>query len=130
MISDYRIKAGHNEALGGLTVLNPQPRSLGVQATERSYGLSGAVHERGLYIEIVYDYIATPTDYQVLLALMGTNTDLSAPVTLYAWRRDYDYVRYNAIAVRPQIGQDGGWTNYYLRNVVFLFTHLEELDEP
>lgn len=123
-MSDYRVKALHNIALGSLTVLSPQPRSEGVKAVSRSYGTSGSVFEHGLYIELVYDYIATPTDYQVLLALMGTNTALYAPVTLYAWRKDYDFQRYNAIAVRPQIGNDGGWNNYFQRNVVFLFKHL------
>lgn len=126
-MSDYRIFAGHDVALGSLTVLSPQPRSIGVQVVQRSYGTSGSVFEHGLYLELVYDYIDTPTDYQVLLALMGTNTALYAPVTLYAWRKDYDYQRYNAIAVRPQIGQDAGWNQYFLRNVTFLFKHLEVL---
>lgn len=123
-MSDYRIAAGHGVALGSLTVLSPQPRSIGVQVVQRSYGTSGAVHESGLYLELLYGHIATPTDYQVLLALMGTNTALYANVTLYAWRKDYDYARYNAIAVRPQIGQDAAWQDYFLRNVVFLFKNL------
>lgn len=129
-MSDYRAKIAHNVALASLTVLTPQPRSEGVKAVERTYGTSGAVHEHGLYIELVYDFIETPTDYQTLLALFGVNSALYANVTLYAWRKDYDYQRYNAIAVRPQIGQEGAWTNYFLRNVVFLFKNLEPLSEP
>lgn len=126
-MSDYRVKALHNIALGSLTVLSPQPRSEGVKVVSRSYGTSGSVFEHGLYIELFYDYIATPTDYQVLLALMGTNTELYAPVTIYAWRKDYDYQRYNATAVRPQLGQDGAWNQYFLRNVTFLFKNLVAL---
>lgn len=130
MASDYRVGAGHDIALGSLTVLSPQPRSEGIKATERSYGLAGSVHERGLYIELVYDYIETPTDYQQLLALQGLNSALYADVTLYAWRLDYDERRYNAVAVRPQIGTDGAWTQYFLRNVTFLYKITELLSEP
>lgn len=129
-MSSYRVKALHDIALASLTVLSPQPRSEGVKAVERTYGLSGAVYESGLYIELVYDYIETPSDYQALLTLMALSSVLYAPVTLYAWRSDYGYVRYNAIAVRPQIGQDSSWTNYFQRNVTFLFKHLTALSEP
>lgn len=127
MAGDYRIAAGHDVALGSLTVLSPQPRSIGVQVIERTYGLSGAVHEHGLYIELNYDYIATPTDYQVLLALMGINTALYADVTLYAWRKDYDYQRYNGIVVRPQLGQEGAYSRHRIRGVIFLVKNLEIL---
>lgn len=130
MASDYRVSSGHNVALASLTVLDPQPRSLGVQALDRSYGLSGSVHERGLYLELLYDYIDTPTIYQTLLAAWGINTALYANVTIYAWRKDFDHQRYNAVVVRPQIGQEAGWTNFFLRNVTFLFKNLEALSEP
>jgi hypothetical protein len=129
-MSSYRAKALHDIALVSLTTLSPQPRSVGVQAVERSYGLSGAVQEQGLYIELVYDYIETPTEYAALLTLLGLTSVLFAPVTIYAWSSAYGDVRYNATAVRPQIGQDAGWTNYFLRNVTFLFKDLEALSEP
>lgn len=124
---DYKLAAGHNVALVSLTVLSPQPRSIGVQVVERTYGLSGSVHESGLYIELNYNYIATPTDYQVLLALMGVNTVLYAPVTLYAWRKDYDNARYNGIAVRPQIGPEAAYSRHRIREVTFLIKHLVAL---
>lgn len=124
MAGDYRIAAGHNVALGSLTVLSPQPKSEGVKVVERTYGLSGSVFEHGLYIELNYDYIATPTDYQVLLALMGINTALYANVTLYAWRKDYDDQRYNGIVVRPQIGQDAAYSRHRIRGVTFLVKNL------
>lgn len=127
MAGDYRIAAGHDVALVSLTVLSPQPRSEGVKVIERTYGLSGSVHEHGLYIELNYDYLATPTDYQVLLALMGVNTVLYAPVTLYAWRKDYDYQRYNGIAVRPQIGQEAAYSRHRIRGVTFLIKNLTAL---
>jgi hypothetical protein len=129
-VSDYRAFAGHDVALGSLTVLTPQPRSRGLQVTERTYGLSGSANEQGTYIELIYDFINTNTDYQVLLALFGVNTALYADVTIYVPRTDYDYARFNAVAHRPRIGQDGEHSNYFLRNFTFLFTHCSILSEP
>lgn len=127
MASDYRAKAAHGVALGSLTVLSPQPTSGGIKTTVRSYATSGAVYEAAPYAELVYSYIETEAEYQALLTLLGLTSVLYAPVTVYLRKDNFAYARYNATAVRPQIGQEANWSNFYLRDVVFLFKGLVAL---
>lgn len=129
-MSTYRIAAGHNVALASLTVLSPQPRTVGLQVTERSYGLSGAAYEQSLYVEFLYGFVNNPTDYASLLSSAGLTSVLYANVTIYARTATYAWSRYNGVAVRPQIGSDGAWNNFYLRDFVLLVKNLSPLSEP
>ena len=119
-MSDYRAKLGHGIALGSLTVLNPQPRSAGVQAMERLFSLNGEMTEYGLFIELVWDFLESPAQAQALYLLFGFYGSASPLVTIHVPSFDYSYERYNGRAIRPQPTH----TNFFPRNVAILVRDL------
>lgn len=126
MSSDYRVKVGHDNPLIDLVTISPQPRSSGLKATERTYGIGASgVFELAPYCELVWDVLETETEYTTLLTAFGLSSSLTSSVTVYIRNSAYAYARYNATAVRPQIGTDGQWDNFYLRNFVILLKNLE-----
>ena len=127
MASDYRASGGHGVALVSLTVLNPQPASIGFRNTERSYGLSGAVYEQAPYIELNWSMVEDATQYGNILSAFGLTSVLYANVTVYIPNANYAYARYNAVSVRPMIGQDGGRSNFFLRDFTILLKNLVAL---
>lgn len=127
MSSDYRIATGHDVVLGSLTVLSPQPTGRPIRPSERHYGLSRVPYDLGIYAEWVFDYFVSSTTYNTLLTTMGLNSLKYAAVTIYTRNERLTYARYNAVVTLPQMGADGDWSNYFLRNVVFRFTELEAL---
>lgn len=124
MSSDYRIAAGHDVVLGSLTVLSPQPRGLPVRPTQRTYGLSRTAYDNAPYCEWVFDYFESVTTYGAMLTAVGLGSLNVADVTIYTRGPRLTYIRYNATVTLPEMGQEGDWSNYYLRNVVFRFTNL------
>lgn len=127
MSSDYRIATGHDVALGSLTVLSPQPRGLPVRPTVRTHGLSRVAYDVAPYCEWIFDYFVSATTYNAMLTTMGLASVGYADVTIYTRGPRLTYIRYNATVTLPEMGRDGDWGNYYLRNVVFRFTELEAL---
>lgn len=123
MASQYKQADGHNIALGSLVLLNPQPQSHGVQAVTRSYGLSGEVHEQGLFIVLRYNSLPWLT-YQLLLAQYGVATALTNAITLYVPNHQFAYTRYNGTVVRPENGVDLRRTSHFLQDVAFLVKSL------
>jgi hypothetical protein len=123
-MSDYRVKPAHNQPLVDLVVLDPQPRSVGIQVTRRTYAASGVVYEEGLYVELVYSMIENATQYQAILTAFGLSSLVSANVTLYAEDQTFAAKRWNGRVVRPDIGRNGARENYFLRDVVFLVKDL------
>lgn len=127
MASQYKVATGSGVALVSLNTITPQPRSSGLKAIQRTYGANGKVHELGAYCELVWDVLETESEYTTLLAAFGLTSALDASVTVYIRNGAYAYARYNALAVRPQIGQDGEWNQYFLRNFVILLKNLVAL---
>lgn len=125
-MSTYRVAAGHDVALVSLTVLDPQPRSTGIQVTRRSHGADGSVYDEGEYVELVWDFFEDAAAYQAMLATFNLDGDLAADVTVYVRDDQFNFVRKNGIAVRPELGRDGRWENYFLRDVTILVKHLED----
>lgn len=122
-MSDYRAKAGSEIALISLTVLDPQPHSVGVQATSREFALNGALFEQGPYIQLMWDHLESSAEVIAIYTVFDLHDALSAPVTIYVPRWDYTYKRYNGTAIRPQ----PSWNNYFARNVVITVRDLVEL---
>lgn len=130
MASDYRVATSHNVALGSLVAVNPQPRTdAATQAVLRSEGISGAIHEQGLYIALLWSAIFTDAEYQALLTQFGLGTSLYANVTVYVPNFEYVYKRYNGVAVRPQQGVDVRRTDYYIRDVTILVKNLTPTEQ-
>jgi hypothetical protein len=126
--SNYRVAVGHGVAFGSLAVITPQPSAGGVKATQRTYGLDGTVHEfGGQYAILKWSMLETETEYTTILTAFGLSSALYSSVTVYIRNQFFAYARYNAIAQRPMIGQEGDWSNYFLRDFEITLTHLEAL---
>ena len=123
MASDYRVAAGSNVALAGLTVLNPQPSSQGVQATRRVDVADGSLYLQGLFCEFVWNVLDDGTQVRDIFLRFGLLTVRSGPVTIYTRDDIYNKHRYNGLAVRPPIN----WQNYFPRDMTILVKNLVEL---
>lgn len=127
-MTTYRAAEGHGVALGSLTVISPQPKNGEVRAL-RSYGDTGA-QERALHCAFVWDVLESEAAYLAVLAQFGLDDALYANVTIYTRNEVFTWQRFNGIAIQPEIGQDAGWGNYFMRNVVIVIKDLEALVEP
>lgn len=124
-MADYRIATGHNVALEELDPITPEPGSEGVRPARRTYAADGSVHEENLYIELVWDHVASASEYQSLLTQFGLASADVAAVTLYAPGQDYQMQRFNGEAVRPEVGRDVRRRGYFIRDVTILVRQLE-----
>jgi hypothetical protein len=124
-VAVYKVKAGQNQALVDLVTVSPQPRSKGLRYAIRDYAADGTVYEQAPYTEWEWNAVPTGTAYIALLTQFGLNAALTAVVTIYTRGVDFSWVRYNAIAVRPALGEEAEWDRYMLRNVVMLFKDLQ-----
>ena len=121
--SDYRIAAGFNIALGSLVAFNPQPRSIGLKHTRRSYTSTGVFPE-GLYVELLWSALEGEAEYQAILSRAGVLTVDHANVTLRCRDDTFTYQRYNGMVLRPSIGDQVDW-NYFPQNVIMIVRNLE-----
>ena len=124
---DYRVGWGHDLPLGSLTLLAPQPRSTGVEATVRRYSGSGQIFEEGLYVQLLWDVVGSASQYDSLLAQWDFFVTPTRAVTVYIPNPTLHYNRYNGIAVRPETGRDMRVDRFYVRNVVILVRDLVNL---
>lgn len=128
MASDYRVLTGHGVALGSLVAVNPQPRTdATTQPVLRSDAISGAIHEQGLFIDLLWSAIFTASDYAALLDQFGVGAALNANVTVYVPNYEYVYTRYNGVAIRPEQGASVRRSDYYIRDVVIRIKNLVAL---
>ena len=125
MASDYRVADGHNVALVSLTVLSPQPRSPGVKYTRTQYAADGTPILDGAFVNLVWDIMASKTQYQNLLSTFGLSTATSNDVTVYVRNNNFDYVRYNGRAIKPQPGDGVEWQMGFPRSMTILVRNLQ-----
>jgi hypothetical protein len=126
-MSTYRVKTGHGAALVDLVVLDPQPRTIGAQATRRTHAASGLVYDEALFVRFEYDYSDDATAYLAILTAFGLASASQANVTIYARNQRYAWVRYNGVSVLPEVGRDVAWTNYFARGISIIVKDLVAL---
>jgi len=120
--SNYKYGLGWNLAEGALTKFNPQPRSIGVKVTRRSFHSNG-VYDEGLYVELLWSALENEVDYQnILIGFDLLNVD-SNLVTIYCRDQFFRYKRYNGMVYRPLIGEDVDW-NFFPENLVLTIRDL------
>jgi hypothetical protein len=124
-MSDYRVADGSDVVLGSLTVLSPQPRSTGIEYTRRSYAADSTPILEGPFINLVWDVLGSKTEYQAILTTFGLSSATTNDVTVYIRNANFDYVRMNGKAIKPQIGEGIEWANYFPRNMTILIRDLE-----
>lgn len=123
-MSDYRVADGHDVALGSLTVLNPQPRSPGIQYTRQQFGGDGAPVNEGPFVLLIWSVVSNAAYDQIMTDFGLTSAD-SNDVTVYVRDENWDYVRKNGKAIKPRIGDERTW-NIFPRDVVILVRGLED----
>lgn len=124
-MTTYRAKTGTGVALESLTVLSPQPRSVGLQYTRRSYAADGSVVQEGPYVDLVWDVLDDATAYTAILTVFGLHNATQAAVTVYIRNERYAWVRYNGVALLPEVGSDASWQRFFLRDVRIVVRNLE-----
>lgn len=122
-MSDYRIAEGHSVALVSLTGIAPQPRSAGVKAARRTFAADSTIHDEGLHITLIFDFVDDATALDDLLDQFGLDVATSANVTIYCPNQVHSYARYNGVALRPEVSRD----NYFLRGVEIVVKDLAAL---
>ena len=125
-MSDYRVADGFDVALGSLTVLSPQPKSAGIQYTRLGYAADGTPILEGPFVNLVWDIVGGKTGYQAILTTFGLSSATTNDVTVYVRDANFDYVRKNGKAIKPQIGEGIEWDNYFPRGLVILIRDLED----
>lgn len=126
MASTYKVALGHDVASLDLDLVDPQPTSDGIQVTRRTFSGNGTVYDQGRYIELRWSVIEDEAEYNDLLQQFGIDGgDLTADVTISVPDDDYQYNRFNGIAVRPQLGQDARRRDYFIREMVIVVRNLE-----
>jgi hypothetical protein len=124
-MTKYKVKTGLNQALLDLVDIAPQCRSGGIHVTERTYAADGSVYEQGRFVELIFDLMQGSTSFAALLTQFGLSSVLFANVTVYVRDSSFAWVRLNGVAVRPEIGQDVRWEQFFPRNVTILVKNLE-----
>jgi hypothetical protein len=124
--SDYRILGAPNIAFATLVPFKPQPRSLGVKFTRRTYLGDGRAISEGPYIELLWSALESEVEYQYILGQAGVANQTYREVTIYCRDQTWQYWRYNGVAIQPQIGVDADW-QYFPQNIVLLIRNLVRL---
>lgn len=124
-MSLYQVATGFNVALVDLNTLSPQPSSIGIQVTRRTFGSDGTPFEEGKYVELLWNVLNSPTEYQAILTAFGlSDTTLVSAVTVYVRNSIFDWVRLNGYAIRPDPGKEVRWANFFPRDVTILVREL------
>lgn len=123
----YKVADGHDVALESLNDIDPQPRSMGIQTTRRTFAGDGTVHDDGHYVILEWTTIASASEYQSLLSSFGIQTSTTNDVTVYIRDETFAWVRMNGTAVRPEPGQGVRWKDYFPRDVQILVRDLESI---
>jgi hypothetical protein len=120
-MSQYRVATGHGLVYADTELIVPQPASVGVEVTERSFGADGTVHDRGAYIELQWALLQGTSMYVAVMTQFGLHTTKRAAVT--AWLRDDLFIwrLYEGWAIRPQ----QRWAGYFPRDVRIIIRDLE-----
>lgn len=124
----YMFGVGYDLALVDLVALDPQPRTdATVQAVQRSYSANGSIHEQGGWIEMLFDALDGPEEYQTLLTQITLLDVLQVLGTWYLPDHAYRWGCYNGIVQRPAQGQDITRSGYFIRDVTLRVTHLVKI---
>jgi hypothetical protein len=124
-MSDYRIADGFDVANGSMTVLNPQPSSVGLRFTRTTYAADGTPIHEGPYIEAVWNVLGSKTQYQSILTAFGLLSADYNDVTFKGRNEVFDYVRYNGRAIKPVPEEGVEWRRPFPRNITILIRDLE-----
>jgi hypothetical protein len=122
----YKVADEYDVALLSLVDLDPQPMSEGIKPTRRTHAASSDVFDDGEYVELEWNVMESVTQYQSVLTAFGLNNALTNAVTVYVRDDTWTFVRKNGVAVRPEMGKESRWSNFFPRNITILIRDLED----
>jgi hypothetical protein len=125
-MTTYKVADGWNVALISLNELTPQPSSTGIQPTRRIHTASGDVYDDGEYVVFNYNVLESAAQYLTVLTAFGLNNALTNQVTVYVRDDTWAWTRKNGVAVRPEMGKEARWSNFFARNITILIRDLED----
>lgn len=124
-MSDYRVGDGFDVVYGSLTLLSPQPSSVGLRYARQSFAADGTPVNEGPFLEVVWNVLGTKTQYQTILTAFGLLNADSNDVTINARDENFDYTRYNGKAIKPVPENGVQWRRPFPRNITILVRDLE-----
>lgn len=125
----FRVADGHNNP-GGLTVVTPQPRCIGIQYPVRRYSAANTAHDHGTgRVEWLYDYMTTE-QFAAMRQLLGLDESApSAPATIETIQNDHTtFAVYNVEAHDPRPDEDFKFEGGKYRDVVWRFFIVEAVE--
>lgn len=105
-------------------MLDPQPRSPGLQYTQISHAADGAVSKQGPFVVLIWTALSE-TDYDSIMSDFGLAAADYNDVTVYVRDENFDYARKNGRAIKPFPGEGVDW-RYFPRNLQILVRNLED----
>lgn len=125
-IEDYRIGIGHDLDLADMQKLVPQPHVSGIKITRRSHGHANKIKDDFLYTDLLFNILGGINGFRAVLDQLGLLDDIEVDITITLKNNSLEWGKYNAIAVRPQQGEDVEWSNFFPRNIVILIKEIEQ----
>lgn len=122
----YKWAQGHDVGALLLNTPRPQPHGIFAAPVVRDYTIAPGYHEQGLYTIWTFDVIETESVYNAMLTELDLDNQTVAPVTIRTRNERGNWTIYNAYISLPEPNQDMKWANFFLRDVNFIFTDLEE----
>lgn len=123
----YGVALGWDVDPGDIEEVVPQPRNGELQATERTYS-DGGVRDLGLFCRPTWDVFGTDAELQGIFTQFGILDADEAKVT---WRTRDDTFQektYEGWAVKPKPVDDGGLSNFFLRDYGILIRIEREVE--
>jgi hypothetical protein len=93
-----------------------QPLTAGLQFTRRTMTAGLLPVDEAPYIRFIFGLLSE-SQYQAMLTQASILVALRREVTLYAQNRNYEWVRFNGTAIKPE---NEGRRGYFLNNVPLL----------
>lgn len=121
----YSVATGHGHVFSETSLIVPEPSGQLIAPVQREYSWTGAVHDRGQWCVLRWDFLETEAAYAALLLQFGLDEETFSPVTVYLRNNRGVFDLYNAIAQLPESGPDVKWSNFFMRDVSMTLTHLE-----
>lgn len=121
----YQVASGYNNA-GSLTVLSIQPRMIGIAAGRRIQAGDGSVIQDGLgNATLIFDAMAQDS-YDDILSEFFLTTAISAEITInLPVNNTRTFAAHNAIVVKPDLTNNGEFSNGLYKNIQFRLTGIE-----
>lgn len=124
----YEIGIGYGLGAADIDPIDPQPKSVGIEPTRRTYAADATVYEEKQYAELVWTVIGGGETYYNLLVQFGLESALTSKVTIRLLDNFFRYTLFQGVAIRPEHGKEID-RSFFPRNIKMVIRDLEQLVE-